>query len=485
MYIKNKIFISLLFVSAFFGQQLVAQVSLPKVLGHGMVLQRRQPVPIWGYAAAGEKVTVQFAGQQEKATADASGNWHVTLNAMEAAATGRPLTITGTNKIQLNDILVGEVWLCSGQSNMEFTMRKYERFKDSTDKKWVAQELQNASNPSIRLFLTDRKRMKPDSTHAGWSIAADSALRQFSAVGYFFAKKLQQELKVPVGIIASSIPGSRIEPWAPAEAFEKIDWFKNNQYTISGDPGKFYSTIIEPLAPFALKGFLWYQGESNCFLKDRIAYAYKMEALIKQWRSVWNNPKLPFYFVQIAPYVYSATKDNVVLDVESLPEFREVQAIATNIPYTGMVVTTDLNDNIKDLHPYNKWDIGKRLALMALSNTYQSAIAGSGPVFNTVTFKQNLALLSFNHTGKGLVAKDNKPLSCFTIAGADGHFVPATAVISGNQVIVSSPAVAKPVAVRLGWNEADHPNLFNKDGLPAVPFQTNNPLLAEWTATHQ
>ena len=459
-----------------------AQLSLPKLIGNNMVLQRNQPVPIWGTAKAGDTVTVSFGKQEKKAITDKTGNWKIMLDAMQASATpGKVIIKTSNENIALENILVGEVWLCSGQSNMEYTMRKNSKvtMPDSI-KNWPVNELETAHNKNIRIFLVDRKKMKPDPEHTGWDIAEDSALRSFSAVGYFFAKKLYEELHVPIGIIASSIPGSRIEPWMPREAFTALPFFKDqtdSTHKIDGEPGKFYETIIAPLAPFAIKGFLWYQGESNCFLGERLQYSYKMKALIGQWRKIWNNNALPFYYVQIAPYAYSKQKGKVAYTEESLPEFWEAQAMALKIPHTGMIATTDLNFDLDNLHPHYKWEIGKRLALCALANDYgKKDIAAMGPVYEKMKVQGNKIILDFKYTGKGLINKDEQPLKDFTIAGTDGKFIPAKAIIKNNTVEVSAENILHPVAVRFGWNEADHPNLYNKDGLPALPFRTDNPL---------
>jgi sialate O-acetylesterase len=464
-----------------------AQLSLPKILGNDMVLQRNQLVPIWGYAKVGEEVTVSFNQQTKKTITDKNGNWQIMLDAMQASEIPSKLIIQSNKQtIVLTDILVGEVWLCSGQSNMEYQMRKLAKTKlpaGVTD--WPLNEVETAHNTNIRIFLVERKKMKPDSTHSGWSVAEDSALRAFSAVGYFFAKKLQEELNVPVGIISSSVSGSRIEPWTPREAFTALPFFQNQidaTHKIDGDPGKFYSTMIEPVAPFALKGFLWYQGESNCFLNERLQYAYKMKALIEQWRKLWNNNQLPFYYVQIAPYEYSKVKDSLkTYTQQSLPEFWEAQQLALQIPNTGMVATVDLNFNLPDLHPVNKWDVGKRLTICALNKTYaKKDIVAMGPVYKNMKIVGNTIELSFDYEGKGLISKDEKPLTGFVIASNDGNFVAANAVIKNNKVIVSSENITKPVAVRFNWNEALHPNLYNKDGLPAMSFRTDNPLINQF-----
>jgi sialate O-acetylesterase len=450
-----------------------ANVMLPRVLGHNMVLQRDKPVAIWGTAAPGEAVTVQFASQQPRTVADASGHWQVMLKPLAASATPADLTITGNNIIQLHNILVGEVWLCSGQSNMEYTMRKSSKVKlppgaDTT----ALHELDRAHDPAIRIFLVDRKTLaKPDSLHRGWSVAQDSALRSFSAPAYFFAKELHQKLGVPVGVVASSVPGSRIEPWISAEAFQQDLAFANQK--VDGDPAKFYAPMIKPLAPLALKGFLWYQGESNCFLAETTTYTQKMRLLIQNWRATWQDTSLPFYYVSLAPFKYSESKGNKVeLTTETLPRFREAQEAVLQVPHTGLIVTTDLATKLDDIHPPYKWEIGRRLALLALANTYKQANVPASPVFRHLAVKGSVATVAFT-TSAPLISKDGQPLTHFTIAGANGVFVPAQARLKGQQVLVSAAQVPHPVAVRFGWDEAAQPNLFSASGLPARPFRTD------------
>lgn len=461
-----------------------ATVTLPRIIGSNMVLQRDQPVPIWGWAAVGEKVTVRFGKQEKTAIADASGHWQVTLKSLKASEKPEQMVVAGSNTIVLDNILVGEVWLCSGQSNMEFTMRKSSKViihREGDLSKYPTNELDVAKDTGIRIFLVNRKELaKPDSTHKTWQPAVNDALRTFSAAGYFFAKEMRQQLKVPIGVISSAVPGSRIEPWIPKEVYASAPITQDGNGIVkpegSGDPGKFYEPMIKPLMPFALKGFLWYQGESNCFLGERLEYVGKMKLLIDAWRNGWGNKDLPFYYVQIAPYYYSKSKGTVKLNEYSLPEFREAQALVMEFPHTGMVTTTDLNDNPEDLHPTYKWDVGKRLAFWALAKTYDKKTECSGPIFNKMTVNGNTVELEFTHTGDGLVSQDGKPLSWFEVAGKDGHYEAATAEIKGNKVIVSSSQVSAPVNVRLGWNEAAQPNLYNKVGLPAIPFRTDNPL---------
>ena len=453
-----------------------ARILLPQVLSSNMVLQRDKPVRIWGFASASERVSVSFAGQLKTTVADASGNWKVVLDPLKTNSSPSVMTIKGSNTVVLDNILVGEVWICSGQSNMEYQMRKLIKVKKPLNEKLGAplDEVEKAHNPQIRIFLVNRKELsKPDSIHKSWSVAEDSALRAFSAAGYFFAKELQMQLNVPIGMISSAVSGSAIEPWIPKERLTS-GYFADKK--IGNDPGKFYTPMIEPLSQFAIHGFLWYQGETNCFLKETISYTYKLDALIKSWRTAWKDQTLPFYYVQIAPYSYSTTKGKIVLDANTEPEFWEAQAQLMRLPNTGMVITTDLNDYPDDLHPNYKWQIGRRLALWALAKDYGKSIVYSGPIYKAVKFKNGTAELSFDHIGGGLVSQDGKPLNRFDLAGADGKYFPADAVIKGDKVIISSKNVKKACNARFGWNELGNFNFYNKAGLPAMPFRTNNPL---------
>ncbi|OON67541.1 sialate O-acetylesterase [Hymenobacter sp. CRA2] len=454
-----------------------ARVVLPRVLGHGMVLQREKPVPIWGTAAPGEAVTVQFGGQQQRTTAGADGHWQVRLTPLKASAAGAELTVRGTNEIRLRDVLVGEVWLCSGQSNMEYTMRKNSKATvPPQPEPNPLTELERAHNPQIRIFLVNRKELdRPDSLHRGWSIAQDSALRSFSAPAYFFAQELQQRLGVPVGVISSAVPGSRIEPWISTVAFGADSYY---QQPVGGDPGKFYEPMIRPLAPFALRGFCWYQGESNCFLAETSSYTHKMRTLISSWRAAWQDTGLPFYLVQLAPFKYSESKEpKAPLTPVTLPLFREAQeAVLAQVPRTGLIVTTDLVTKLDDIHPPYKWEIGRRLARLALADTYgRREVAASGPVFRSLKLKGQTAEIRFQPLRGHLVSRDGQPLTGFTVASTDGQFVPAEARIQGRKVVVSATGVARPTAVRFAWHEAAQPNLFSSEGLPARPFRTDKP----------
>jgi sialate O-acetylesterase len=446
-----------------------------------MVLQQLKAVPVWGTATPSEKISVAFAGQTKTTVADKSGKWSVKLSPMKASFTPREMTIKGTNTIVLKNILVGEVWLCSGQSNMEYAMRKYSDYKTKTKGYHPPEDdLNTTNNTNIRIFLDRRKYMDPSPEHLGWDAAMGKPLVDFSAVGYYFAKDLYTKLHVPIGMISAAVPGSRIEPWIQASKMEIEPKLKNGKIlnklsADDGDTGKFYETMIQPLIPFTLKGMLWYQGESNCFLKENIRYAYKLKTLIESWRNDWKDKKMPFYFVQIAPYNYSSSKDKP-LTAENLPEFWEAQKLTLHLKNTNTIAITDLVDSIADLHPGYKWEVGRRLSLLAANKAYgQTNVVYSGPVFQKMKIVNNSIEVSYSNTGSGLSSRNGKPLSWFSIAGADGKFVPAKAEIHGNKVIISAPEVQHPYSVRFGWNEAAQSNFINKEGLPAVPFRSDNP----------
>jgi len=463
-----------------FSLKTEAEVVLPRVLGHQMVLQQQKPIVIWGKANVGEQISVFFASESALTTADEKGDWKVILNPLKASFENRNMTIKGSNTIVLKDILVGEVWLCSGQSNMEYTMRKNSKV-DTEQAKGLKpspiNELDFANHPNIRLFLVNRKELiKPSLAHEEWDIAEGNALRNFSAVGYFFAKNINKNLNVPVGIIASSIPGSRIEPWINEEDFTKSAYFKDIK--VDGDPSKFYHPMIEPLIPFAIKGFLWYQGESNCFLKERINYTEKMKVLIDGWREDWGG-ELPFYYVQIAPFQYSSSEGEIKYNQYDLPEFWEAQSSVLKIDNTGMAVITDLFDGGGGIHPGYKWEVGRRLALIALNKTYGQKLISSGPVYDKMKIKGHKLVLYFNKA-KGLKSKDGKPLDFFELAGFDGIFSPAKAEIRGKKIVLTSSNVTNPTNARFGWEETAQPNLVNIANLPASAFRTNNQIIKQF-----
>jgi sialate O-acetylesterase len=419
-----------------------AAVKLPAVFGSHMVLQRDQDVPIWGWADPGEKIRVEFDGQKLNTSADDKGNWKVVLKPMKANAQARTMNINGNmgEGIKLDDILVGEVWLGSGQSNMEWSVNaSYEAKKVKED----------AKHPNIRLFHVPKIQVKSPAqdVKATWKVCAPETVGNFSAVLYHFGVDIQKEVDVPVGLINSSWGGSPIEPWI-----------------VKGPTsGGMYNGMIAPVHPFAVRGILWYQGESN--VGNGMKYFDKMKDLIEGWRQKWGQD-MPFYFVQIAPWSgYKA----------SLPDLWEAQVASLKIPGTGMVVCTDLVDKIGDIHPGNKKEFGHRLALIALAKTYgKKDLVYSGPLYKEMKVEGNKIRISFAHTGTGLKARNSKELTLFEIAGEDGKFVPARAEIDGKTVVVSAENLANPTQVRFGWTNTAIPNLVNSAGLPASPFRTKN-----------
>jgi sialate O-acetylesterase len=472
------------------SQGMAMGLGLPKIFGDHMVLQREMADPVWGTGTPGEKVTVSFAGQEVAGTTGTDGAWMVKLAPMPASGEGRTMTVAAVSgTASYADVLVGEVWVCSGQSNMEKPMgpRRGQKPVDDTDA-----VLKAADNANLRLFQIDKQArgstapQKDLALPASWVACSGTALMttQFSAVGYFFARDLQTKLGVPVGIMHSSWGGTRIEPWIPAEGWAGLDSLsgfadaakvQGGQYDKT-PVGNLFDGMIAPIVPYGIKGAIWYQGESNVMNEDGLLYADKMQALIQGWRAVWGEGDFPFYWVQLAPFLYtSRLKDSKPHSVESLPLGWEAQTMALKVPHTGMAVITDLVTDLKDIHPTNKAPVGERLARIALAKDYGlTDVVYSGPMYRDMQVNGAQAEISFDDVGGGLTTRDGKAPDWFTIAGEDQHFVDATARIDGEKVVVSSPAVEHPAAVRFGWNEAAMPNLMNKAGLPASPFRTDD-----------
>ncbi len=454
------------------SEPLSAAVKLPSIIGDNMVLQRGQPLPIWGWDDAGTEVTVTLGDAKATAKADASGKFMVKLPAMKAGGP-HTLTIAGSNTVTVKNILVGEVWLCSGQSNMEWSVEQSAKAKE---------EIAAAKHPNIRhIKIPHLPADKPqDNVNSlGWQECSPQTAAKFTAVGYYFARKLQEELDVPIGLIGSNWGGTRIEPWTPPEGFKQVPALKEiadklEKYPEKNDKGQInhqsalalYNGMIHPLVPYAIQGALWYQGESNN--GEGMVYHEKMKALINGWRTVWGRPDMPFYFVQLAPYRYDGGKTP-----EKLAGIWEAQTATLAIPHTGMAVTVDIS-TVGDIHPPNKQDVGKRLALWALAKNYgKKDIVYSGPLYKSMKVEGNKIRLTFDHVGGGLVSRDEKPLTWFTIAGKDNKFTEAKAEIDGSSIVVSSDSIAQPANVRFAWHQEAEPNLSNKDGLPASPFRTD------------
>ena len=422
------------------------ELRLPKVIGSHMVLQRDVRPVIWGWGAKGEKVTVALDGDNKATTkVDRRGAWRVTLKAMKADGKAHKLVVTqntdeGKQTIELEDILIGDVWVGSGQSNMEWSLSRTET---------AGQAIKEANHPKIRLFHVPRVQSGAPArdVNAMWRVCTPQTVPGFSAALYHFGKRLHKDLDVPMGLIHSAWSGSPIEPWIIAD----------------GKSGGMYNGMIAPLVPFPIRGAIWYQGESN--VNNARAYYARMKALILGWRKAWGT-EFPFYFVQIAPWAGGYGPGQ-------LPALWEAQVASLKIPNTGMAVTTDIVHNIGDIHPRNKRDVGKRLALWALAKAYGKDVVYSGPLYKSMKVEGKKIRISLAHTGGGLQSRDGKPLNEFQIAGADGRFVPAKATIDGNAVVVESDKIAAPTQVRFGWHKTANPNLMNKEGLPASPFRTN------------
>ncbi len=440
----------------------VKAVSLPKIFGDHMVLQQNAEVTVWGWGNPGEEVSVTGSWNQETVKTKASNlaQWQVKL---KTPAAGGPFTVAvkGHNAINLTDVLIGEVWLCSGQSNMEWTTQA------GIDK--GAPEIPKANFPSIRFFTVPRRSADGAQldVEGQWVVCTPQTMPHFSAIGYFFGRQIHQTLNMPMGLINSSWGGTPAEVWVnpqtiaqnqnltqAAAKLEEVPWGPVK-------PGKAYNAMIAPLIPYRVAGALWYQGEAN--VSDPGNYAQLLPALIQNWRQQWQQD-FPFYLVQLAPYKYGRPHEGAML--------REAQRRSLNIPNTGMVVISDIG-NKDDIHPRNKIDVGLRLANLALAKTYgKKDIVYSGPMYKSMTVEGNKIRINFDHAETGLVIKSGKDLTHFEIAGPDNQFVPASAKISGKAVIVQAKEIKNPVAVRFAWDNIAEPNLFNKAGLPASTFHT-------------
>ena len=385
-----------------------AAVKLPAIFGDHMVLQREQPLPVWGWDEPGKEVTVTLGDAKATAKTDASGKWLVKLPALKA---GGPLTLTvaGTSQEIRTDILVGEVWICSGQSNMEM---------DVNGSNNAAEEKAAANHPQIRHIKITRvpaATPQTDVAAGGWQVCTPQTVGGFTAAGYFFGRQLQQTLNVPIGLIGSNWGGTRIEPWTPPAGFQQVPALKDIADKLDTFPSKdangnvnhqsplaLYNSMIHPLVPYAIRGAIWYQGESNN--GEGMLYFEKMKALIGGWRTVWCNPELAFYFVQLAPFSYGG-------DPTKLAGIWEAQTATLSVPHTGMAVTVDIS-NLKDIHPKNKQDVGKRLALWALAQDYcKTDLVYSGPLYKSMQVDGTKIRLSFDHVGGGLVSRDGQPLT--------------------------------------------------------------------------
>jgi sialate O-acetylesterase len=541
-------------------------VELPSIFGSHMVIQREIKVPVWGWAPAGKKITVEFGGQVRSATAGKDGKWTVVLDPMKANSTPQVMSMTesdgpagsparGPLSVEFEDILIGDNWLCSGQSNMAFDMSfgfgggDKSRDEDKVKIPEVAitkQHLAEVGNyPTLRFYrvTSDAWSEQPQGNCAGsWIVLTPVTARRVSAVSYFFGHRLNQELKIPIGCVQSARGNTRIEPWVSASGFRMVpeladyskgvDMFipstaigrQTQQESIqkvaewmtaakaSADAGgllprlpdlpwpnnsdstpcALYNGMIAPLVPFGIKGAIWYQGELNggyawdggLERSEGMSYYPKMQALIGGWRKDFGIGDFPFYYVQLPNYWKPNTN---AAGGDGWAKLRETQRKTLEIPHTGMAVTIDIGvePEYNDIHPRNKFDVGERLALWALAKDYgKTGLVCSGPLYKSIKVEDSTIRISFDSTGSGLMVgkkenvkpavKDNAKLKGFAIAGEDKKWVWADAVIDGQTVVVSSPEVPKPVAVRYAYcTNPEGANLYNNEGLPASPFRTD------------
>lgn len=493
-----------------------AELKLTKIFSDNMILQRDMPVPVWGWGDPGEKITVQFNGQNKTAIAGTDGKWMVRLDPMPASSQSEKLTVTGESGLQeITNVLVGDVWLCAGQSNMTLTFRE------------VPQEASSVQCSDQIRMMTAGNAIIPvpqdeSFPYNNWIICDAKNLPGCSRVGYYFSLKLWQELHIPIGLMNVSVGSSAIEAWLPPESFvahpnwkdgnlaemEKIQkiYHEYKNYTNEEKErlfteyfktsyggwakcllkdGKFspeayesifwhmritqsaciYNHAIRPIIPFGIKGVIWYQGETN--YSDR-QYAEKQQAMIETWRQLWGEGDFPFYTVQVAPYIGGADR---------IPGFWLQQYMAVSkTKNSGIISTVDISSDNQSQHPENKRDVGLRLALLALKDTYdRKDIVASGPVYKSMEICDVKIILAFDCVGGGLTTKDGKEPDSFEIAGEDKHFYPANAIIVREKVEVWSSNVAKPMYVRFAWSHLANPNLRNVEGLPVFPFNTAEP----------
>lgn len=508
----------------------IAQAT-PKLSGiftSDMVLQRDKAVPVWGWAEPGEVVTVAFAGQKLSAVADSYGRWKLIFKGMPASSEGREFTLSSdrTKKpVILSNVVVGDVWICSGQSNMEWPVSNTLNAKE---------EAASANTPLIRHFKIRHTTagLPRQNIRSKWIKCSPQTVKEFTAVGYYFGRRLHQKLKVPIGLIGSNWSGTLIEPWVAPEGFRRVpelarlskridatlpttptgklaflktlkamrDWIPLMEEAVKAgtpcppkpmlpattstsspsNPTSIYNAMIHPLIPFAIRGVIWYQGEQNG--QEGITYFHKMRALIEGWRELWGEGDFPFYFTQLANF-HAPTTDPA--GGNGWAKLREAQRHCLTLPNTGMAVTIDIG-NAKNIHPKNKQDVGSRLARWALAGEYGQKLVPSGPLYKGHNIEGNAIRLSFNYVGSGLmvgVKKGVEPtvevvgekLAQFAIAGADKKWYWAEGKIDGASVIVSSDKVAKPVAVRYAFRmNPNGCNLYNREGLPASPFRTDD-----------
>ena len=477
MLLRAKMLIIAMLMAAVIGSSAAADITLPSIFSDHMVLQQNSTPKIWGTAEPGQELTISFNEQEMKVKADANGNWETKV---KTGGAGGPyqLQIAGADsKIIYDDVMIGEVWICSGQSNMEWPISKS-----------LNPEIEIAKAkdyPNIRLFTVQHNASPTPLTEFSkaipWSKCSPETIGDFSATAYFFGRKLNKDLNVPIGLIHVAWGGTRCEAWTEPSALKDIPivepllehWETADEPNSQHRPGNLFNGMISPLKNVNSSGVIWYQGEANVGRGKQ--YQSLLPALIKNWRTHLGNDQLPFLIVQLAPYRYE-TKEP-----EALAELWDAQLKThRRVPGTGLVVTHDIGD-VKNIHPKNKQEVGRRLALWALAKQYNKRLPEEeqefvycGPLYESLSVLENKAIITFDHSDGGLKSRDDVALTGFTVCGEDKVFHPAVATIMGDRVELVSDKVLVPVAVRFGWDDSAELNLVNDAGLPASPFRTDD-----------
>lgn len=473
----RRFFLIVQFVAGLFVQSTLADIRMPHIFGNSMVLQRNQPIAIWGWSSPKEKISVFLNKQHAETTADETGNWKLYLK-KEKEGGPYELLVKGENEIRFTDVLIGEVWLCSGQSNMAFQV------KGALNPEI---ELDDADYPHIRHVeiprITSGVLINEGNKVLQWKQSNAENSCDFTAVGFFFARELYKKLGVPIGLIHASWGGTIIETWISREAlkkepecqeimkdYDKFPLDSLNKARPKHCPCLLFNGMINPLIPYTIKGVLWYQGENNAYWASY--YRTLFPVLINDWRRQWKQGDFPFYFVQVASYKANGGTSQTG---STWAELRESQTHALSLHNTGQAIAIDVGKT-NDIHPRNKQEVSKRLAALALHHDYEQRNVFSGPVFKRMRVSDDKVIVSFNHVHAGLTTKDGSSIvSGFEVAGSDHYFYPAQAEIIGNKVVIYHNAVKKPIAIRYAWaDDALKCNLFNKDGFPAAPFRSDN-----------
>ncbi|MCX6228123.1 MAG: sialate O-acetylesterase [Bacteroidia bacterium] len=461
---RKTYFILIVFLSFLLSiQNGAAQVRLPAIIGSHMVLQQKSEVKIWGWSSPDEKITIKTSWDTTtyKGSSSSPTRW---MSKIKTPTAGGPYTITINGTTILEDVMIGENWLCGGQSNMEWS--------GDQNLKQCLDEMPNATNQKIRFFYVPKSTSDTpqDNCNGSWKVCSPEEMKHFSAVGYFFGKQLQQDLNIPIGLINCNWGGTSAEVWTPKELVENdpilieaskkigpLPWWPNL-------PGEAYNAMISPIKNFEIAGAIWYQGESN----SGTASTYKalIEKMVGAWRKDFQK-EIPFYYVQIAPFSGYGN-----YNVDAL--LREAQTTCLSIPKTGMVVISDLVTDLKNIHPTNKIDVSNRLAKLALSETYgRTGVAYKSPLYKSMQVEKQKIRILFDNAANGLIAKD-KVITELYIAGEDKVFHPALGKIEKNTLVVWNKTIKNPVAVRFGFSNDAIPNLFSSEGLPVNIFRTDN-----------